>query len=327
MRERPRYRAVVVGCGMAGTAYGAPVDASGMGSHAHAYRGHPRAELVGVCDARDDRLADAVARWAVPSDVDAARLCERLRPDIVSVATPDDTHAEVAGAILRHAPPRLLFVEKPLATTAASARALLQEAGRVGTTISVNHTRRFVEAFRAVRSDLLAGRYGRIELVRITYGKGLLHNGTHAIDLLRYWLGEPIGCSGWPGAWGPAGDATYDAELRFANGVRARLEAFDERVATVFEVDLLAERARARAVRGGDEWDFWEVRHDVPYPGYRSYVRTPRADPTFHGALANALRNAVDDLVAFLDGDRPLISTGADGLAALEWIERIRASS
>lgn len=323
MAMRNRYRAVVVGCGRAGTAYGA--SAEEPASHAQALREHSRTELVGVSDIHEGRRMTAAARWAVQSDADASRLCEHLRPDLVSVATPDETHADVAMAILRRAPPRLMFMEKPLAMTARSARSLLAEADRVGTAIAVNHTRRFAEAFRTVRADLLAGRYGRVELVRVTYGKGLIHNGTHAIDLLRFWFGEPQSGRAHDSTWGPAGDATFDVDLRFASGTRVRLEAFDERIATVFEIDLFAERVRARASRGGNEWEFWEVREGTPLPGYRSYVRTSRgSDPVFQGSVGRALRSAVDDLVGFLDGDRPLVSTGADGLAALDWIERIR---
>lgn len=322
------YRTVVIGCGTIGSSPPIAERDSRVRSHAHAYRLHGRTELVGLADVDAERRTRAQEQWGVEAVADGIELCRRLNPDIVSICTPDETHADLAMRLLDSTPPRLLFIEKPLALRVADARAVIEAAEKRGVAVSVNHSRRFSPAFRAVAADIGAGRYARPRLLRILYGKGLMHNGVHAIDLARLWLGEPTGCNGRPVTWGPPGDPTYDAELTFDGNARAILEAFDERVATVFEGDLFTDRMRVRFWSSGDDWEFSERAESTTHPGYVTYVPNDRArtDMSFTHALDDCLLRAVDDLVSHLENRTPLLSPGTDGLAALEWIERLRAA-
>lgn len=321
------YRAVVIGCGRIGSSLTADAREPGIHSHAQAYREHPRTELAGLSDTDEDRLAKAVRDWGVPGDVEAVALCRRMRPDIVSVCTPDATHAEIAREIIAAAPPRLLFIEKPIAGTVAEAEAVADAARRAGVAIAVDHTRRYIPAFRVIGDELRQGIHGRPLLARGIYGKGLRHNGVHAIDILRLWLGEPTQVRGRPAVWGPDDDPTFDLALEFGDA-RAYLDAFDERVATVFEMELLTEHARIRFRDGGDRWDFAEVGASARYDGYRVYVPTDRGqrDPLFQRPLAFALRHAIDDLVHWLDGKGALACDASEATAALRVIERVHVA-
>lgn len=324
-----RYRAVVVGCGRIGSAFSVDARTPGVHSHAAAYRDNVRTELVGLCDTDATRREAAAALWGVETAADVAALCRQLDPDIVSLCTPDDTHVAIARELL-HAPraPRLLFVEKPLATTAREGAEILDLARGRGCAILVNYSRRFSPAFQALRDELRAGEHGRPLLARAVYGKGLLHNGGHAIDLMRFWFGEPLKASGEARAWGPEGDETFSADLWFANDCRGRLEAFDERVATVFEMDVLCERSRWRFWAGGAQWEFAAVGASAAYAGYRAYNPTgrERTDTRFTEPLARCLTHAVDNIVGCLDGAVAPRCGGGDGLAVLSWVEAIRAA-
>lgn len=321
-----RYRAVVIGCGRIGSSFSAEARAPGIYSHAQAYREHSRTELVGLCDTDPNRLADAGQLWEVEASLDAVELCRHLQPEIVSICTPDATHFSIAHSLLLEIPPRLLFIEKPLALRAAQAEEILRLAKRKGSAIAINYSRRFSPAFRVLSDELKAGQHGQPLLAWILYGKGLLHNGGHAIDLMRFWLGEPVKCNGYPAAWGPEDDDTYTVDLWFKGGCRVRLEAFDERVATVFDLDFMTERSRWRFRLGGDCWEFSKVVENRLYPGYKNYAPTARerTDARFAQPLAGCLWHAVDNLVEFIDGTAPLLCSGKDGLAVLNWVERIR---
>lgn len=289
------------------------------------FASHPRIELVGLADVDPARTARAHERWSVTTDRDAVALVHRTRPHILSICTPDETHADVIERVLRECEVRLVFAEKPLATSTKAAQSILDQATRVGTTLAMNHTRRYVRAFREVGEDLKAGRYGRPLVARMTYTKGLFHNGVHGIDLLRFWFGEPARCAGRRTAWGPESDPTYDAEFWFPGGLHARLDGFDERVATVFEMEVLTNRSRIRFWRGGNEWSFEQAQESAEHPGHRFYVPLEESPsrPRFVNALDGALRAAADDLVSFLDGRGDLACSGADGLAAVAWAERV----
>jgi len=324
----PSYRAAVIGCGRIGASFSLHLPGSEVRSHCQAYHEHPRIQLVGVCDTDADRAAEASRRWNTDSNTDAVALCARLRPDIVSICTPDRTHAELARALLAEAAPRALLVEKPLALNGDDGESLLALARAKSCAVAVNYSRRFSPAFQAIARELRAGRHGRPILGRFVYGKGLLHNGSHALDLMRFWLGEPDKVRAGPVAWGPEGDPSESADLWFAGGGRVRLEAFDERVATVFELDVLTEGSRWTATRGGRDWTFYAAQDDPSLPGYRSYLPTgrERTDTLFADTLGRTLWYAVDNAVAALDGEAPLLCTGEDGLEAVRWVEKIRGS-
>lgn len=321
------YRAVVVGCGRIGSAFSEQAGTPGTHSHAQAYVDHPRTRLVSLVDTDPARLAAARARWGVDGGSDVEDVVRRHRPDIVSVCTPDDTHDAVARSVLAAAPPRLLFIEKPIARSADEAAALVAVATASGTGVAVNHSRRFSAAFRAIAEEVRVGTHGAPRLARGIYGKGLMHNGVHAIDLLRLWLGEPDHVSGRAVAPGPDGDPSYEVSARWPGGATAHLDVLDERVATVFELELLCERSRIRFWDGGDQWEFAGVRAHPSYPGYQVYASTDRgrSDPVFRLPMGRALAEAVDNLVGWLDGVDPLYSTGSDGVAALRCIERIKS--
>jgi predicted dehydrogenase len=321
--EGTRYRAVVIGCGRIGAGVDGTADVE---SHAQTYRRHPRVELVGLCDIDARRLADAARVWGAEADSDPLALCRRLRPDVVSLCTPDATHYLLGARLLREAPPRLLFVEKPLALSAADAERLVQLAERQACAIAVNHTRRYSPAFQVLRDELRGGDHGCPLLARVLYGKGLFHNGSHAIDLLRFWLGDPVKASGQPVAWGPDDDETYSADLWFPNGCRGRLDGFDERVATVFEVEVLTERSRWRCWAGGAQWEFSAVADSLRYRGYVEWRRTEREchDGRFADPLRGCLLRAVDNIVDVLDGTGVLLCPGDDAVTSLTWLERIR---
>lgn len=326
--NKPAYRVAVIGCGRIGSSFSLGIPGSEVRSHCQAYQEHPQTHLVGVCDIDPDRAAEAGRRWNTDSDTDAVALCARVRADIVSICTPDRTHAELARALLADTAPRALFIEKPLSLGSGDGEALLALAREKSCAVAVNYSRRFSPAFQAIARELRAGGHGRPILGRFVYGKGLLHNGSHALDLMRFWLGEPEKASAGPAAWGPEGDSSESADLWFAGGCRVRLEAFDERVATVFELDVLTEGSRWTATRGGRDWTFYAAQDDPSLPGYRSYLPTgrERTDGLFAQPLGRTLWHAVDNVVAALEGEVPLMCTGEDGLEAVRWVEKIRGS-
>src|SRR5207244_12783108 len=71
--------------------------------HARAYREKPRVELVALCDIRKRPLQEAGRELSVGrlyEDYSKMLEAEKNNIDIVSVATPDESHAEIASAAL-----------------------------------------------------------------------------------------------------------------------------------------------------------------------------------------------------------------------------------
>ena len=98
-------------------------------SHALAYTHIPGYEVVGVCTRHIDKvkIPDALKGAKQYKDYDTA-LAE-LKPDVVSVNTMPDTHADFSIKAMKAG--AHVFVEKPLALTVESAQEVVDTAKRL----------------------------------------------------------------------------------------------------------------------------------------------------------------------------------------------------
>ncbi len=102
--------------------------AAGLGSmgrsHALAYHRHPGFDLVGLVNRSTPTLNPELAGYSVETDFEAA--LRRLKPEVVSINTYSDSHADYAVMALEQG--AHVFVEKPLATTVADAERVVAAA-------------------------------------------------------------------------------------------------------------------------------------------------------------------------------------------------------
>jgi predicted dehydrogenase len=104
-------------------------------SHAAAYHANPAFEIVGLVNRSAPDLPAAPAGY--PLSTDYAEALARLKPDLVSIATYSDSHADYALAAMEAG--AHVFVEKPLATTVADARRVAVKAGETGRKVVVGY--------------------------------------------------------------------------------------------------------------------------------------------------------------------------------------------
>src|SRR5712692_6920392 len=98
--------------------------------------------LKAVCARNPDRLKSFAANWGYESTTtDWRELVDRKDIDLVDIASPNDTHAEIAIAAARAG--KIVMCEKPLGRNAAEAEAMVAavEAARVQIIIWYNYRR------------------------------------------------------------------------------------------------------------------------------------------------------------------------------------------
>ena len=143
------------------------IGAGTFGSrHIQAFDRHPDVELVGVLDLNPELAEQAIANFAtgpVPVFTDIEEFLAIDGLEAVSVATPD--HLHTAPAIAAAKAGKHLLVEKPLATSVADAKAIVDASREGGGILMVDFHNRvnppFVDAYRAVRD----GRVGEVKYV------------------------------------------------------------------------------------------------------------------------------------------------------------------
>jgi predicted dehydrogenase len=198
--ESLRRRYALVGTGVRGLEmFGAPI----LGRYADV------AELVAIADPNPLRLeaAQRLLGVEVPAYTDVGRLLAERRPEVVAIASRDDTHAEVACRSLDAG--ASVVLEKPMATTAEGLARILAAERRAGKPVRVAFNYRYAPYAGRVRSLLAAGTIGEVLSVdfhwyldrdhgadyfrrwhrlRERSGTLLVHKATHHFDLLNWWL-------------------------------------------------------------------------------------------------------------------------------------------
>ena len=178
----------------------------------------PRSVVMRVVCGRNEKAVMAFARqwnWqSVETDYRAA--VARDDVDVVDIATPNNTHTDMAIAAARAG--KAIICEKPLAMTVTEAKRMVREVKKAGVFNMVWHNYRRIPAISLARQLIKEGRIGEIRHWRGVYlqdwivdpkfplvwrlRKDLCGSGAHGdlnahlIDLARFLVGEITEVSG-----------------------------------------------------------------------------------------------------------------------------------
>lgn len=324
-----RYRVGVIGCGRIGSTIDDEVQGNTSVilpfSHTAAYMEEPRVRVVAAADMDPAKREDYRQRWHVENVYDShIALLEHEELDVVSVCTRAEERPGVVIACAE-AGVRVIFAEKPLAWSLGEAGAMLDACRRRGAKLGVGCLRRWHPFYRRARQLIDEGEIGKVLQVTGYCGSSLSHDGSHWIDLMRYFAGDA------PVAWlvGEISDAaalTDDCDryggnvyVAFQSGVRGYLRMMGTGAA-VQEWDIIGERGRVRALDGGREFELWRRagggRTDRPLR--EAFPRPQRLQSPTAGAVA--------DMVECVETDKEPECNGKDGYAALEIALAMRES-
>lgn len=187
-------------------------------------------ETVALYDPHEERLIETATKFKVPACASLADFLSR-DSDIVFVCTPSQTHADLAGAALRHG--KHVLCEKPLALTALEARRLVELARLEQRTLFCCMTNRYREDVRSLKELVEEGTIGQPSYVRASWmrsrgiparsgplGDGVLWDlGSHLADLVLWVTGWRDLRAVWAGGSTNAGSTSeeiaswYDPEI------------------------------------------------------------------------------------------------------------------
>lgn len=151
--------------------------------------GLPAYRLAAVCDVLPQAAAETAAKHGCAHGTDPAALLRAHRPEVVAICTGNDTHAALTLLAAEHGA-RAVYCEKPMAVDLDDARRMVAACAAAGTRLVVNHQRRTGADLKAMRSAIASGAIGQVRRVRMQNAGDVLSDGTHAIDSLRFLLGD-----------------------------------------------------------------------------------------------------------------------------------------
>ena len=180
---------ILIGCGKIGGFFDTlnPKPLNEVYSYAEAISHIPSLKLVACVDIDIDKANKIADKYKIAKRTKSIDEVSDLTFSFVIVATPDETHFSVTMQLLEMKnPPRLIIVEKPLCLDIKHYNQLVAEAKKVGSTIIVNHSRRFDTRFNTLRRQIQENFFGDLYRVNLTTYGSWKKNGIHLIDTLVY---------------------------------------------------------------------------------------------------------------------------------------------
>src|SRR5579884_4136096 len=117
--------------------------------------------LKTICARNAERARAFAANWGYESvETDWRRLADSPDIDLIDIASPNDTHAEIAIAAAKAG--KIVMCEKPLGRNAAESEAMVEAVQRAGVPNMVWYNYRRVPAIMLARQLIDEGRLGRI---------------------------------------------------------------------------------------------------------------------------------------------------------------------
>jgi predicted dehydrogenase len=296
LMNKTLYTVGIVGAGRIACGFDDPTSEQVL-THAHAIQRNPRLSLVGVSDTDAVKGQNEAQKWSTTYYADLAEMCSARVPDVLIIATPDDTHVAVLLQALSYKP-RLIILEKPVITNPEDAERVAHAAQEAVIPIIVNFRRRFDPRVTALAEALRSGEYGAVLSASALYSKGVVHSGSHIFDLARLFFGEMISSSklaeihDWEGEPTVTGFATFERCEQFL------LIAGDERAYSLFELDIRTQKKRFRFRDEGFLLETEEVIDDPLFEGYR-ILGPATSEQT---GLIHAMEELATHAVAVLDG-------------------------
>jgi predicted dehydrogenase len=230
---------------VAGTSFGSLVQIP-------VFQSHPRTQVVAVSSGRRERAEKAARDFGIAAYfTDFEEMLEKEKPDVVSIVTPPSLHCAMTLAAVGRG--IHVLCEKPFALNLEEARRMRDATERANLIGMIDYEFRFLPA-RAYATELLRQNYaGEIRMADFTFHMGMRSKaedvgwdwwsdvsqgggalgalGSHAIDTLCYWMGEPrrVFCDLATFVKERSGkqvtsDDSYTMLIEFTSGARASIQ-------------------------------------------------------------------------------------------------------
>lgn len=174
-------------------------------TYAQAFRQSEFCKLVAVADIREESAKAFAEPFGAKAFSDYKTLAENSEIDAVIIATPPNTHPEIAEFFMNFG--KHVLCEKPLCLSVAEAKEMIETAEKTKVIFTMATKFRYCADVVKAKAIIASGVLGEIvqfenaftakvdmskrwnSQKEISGGGVLIDNGTHSVDIIRYFLG------------------------------------------------------------------------------------------------------------------------------------------
>lgn len=321
-----KYRTAIIGCGrVAWLLDKDPLIPEKPCSHAGAYKAVGRTEIIAAADLRADRIKAFSNEYGVENIYqDYMEMLDRERPEIVSICAYTSERSKMVSDCVQSGV-KGIWCEKAFATSMSEADEMIRLCNEHKTKLIVSHMRRWDTDYQHAKKLIEDGVIGEPVSAVCHFSGSMIHTGTHAFDVLRYFFGDADWVEGHLEYNGIVShhaafqenenvikeDVGGYALIYFKNGLYATVHG-DSKDYFIFEFDIMGSEGRIRI--GNRLFELYIAQESTTEKGlielYRSEV--------VHDGTKNMWKEAAGNLVDCMEGKAENLSGPEDGRAALE---------
>lgn len=306
---------VILGLGQIGMGYDLGLDADQyIYSHARAFSLHPSFHLVAAVDPDPKQRDIFTQTFHAPAYATVEAALSAHQPQLVVIATPTPLHKETLQAVLTHTKPVAVLCEKPLSYSVAEGQWMVDACAGAGVKLYVNYMRRSTPGFIDIKNRLDSGEIKTPVKGVVWYSKGFLHNGSHFVNLMAYWLGAMQSATriNKGRMWNQI-DSEPDVSIKFEKGEVVFLAAWEEKFSH-YTVELLSPNGRLMCASGGETIE-WQLAQTDGIGTHSSLSSSPEV---IESGMARYQWHVAEQLARSLKGETAAICDGKQALATLE---------
>ena len=331
------------------------IGAGGIaGTHMGYYKDMEDVEMVAASDLVAASVQRRCEEYEIPEAyTDYKKMLKQVKPDAVSVCTPNGLHAPCSIAALNAG--AHVIVEKPLAMNAREGQKMLDAARKNRKKLVIGFQHRYEPRTQFIMKAVDNGElgkilYGRVQALRrrgipnwgvfgrkdLQGGGPLIDIGVHVLEATHYVMGspKPVAASGstytyigdkksnvlsqWPD-WDHKSYTVEDlavGQIRFDNGATLSIEAsFAAHTEDQWNFTLMGEK-------GGATWQPTALVHDA-----NDHMVSTKPDWLPSGPEANAFARKMRNFVDHVLYGQPTMAPGEHGLMVQKMLDGIYQSA
>ncbi len=312
---------LIVGLGQIGMEYDyEKKDEVSIFTHARAITKHPNFKLIGGVDTSSKKRNRFEKIYASQTFTDVNFALKKLKPDIVIVSTPTDSHSSIVTNIINSSKPEIILCEKPLAYKLNEAKKMVKICEEAGVKLFVNYMRSVDIGVGEIKRRIEIDEIKKPIKANIWYSKGLYNNGSHLLNLLSLWLGKIISVKLIKkGSLFNQLDPEPDFEIEYSHGT-AIFRAAWEKSFSQLSVELLSTSGRLFYDYGGNSIEWQGTTYDPDFHGYKILDKNKEI---INNSMNIYQFKVYDGIFKYFKNEKTPLVTGMQALDTLKGINSI----
>lgn len=218
-----------------------------------------------------------------------------LQADLLVVACPTNAHLESIELSLQFLKPKIILCEKPLAGSLTDGYRIAKLCRENRIDIVTNFMRRSLPLFAEIKEKII-GQFPSKQDVIVKYSGCFRNNGSHFIDLMTYFYGEPVGLVS---SLVEKNDQ-FQLKARAVVGHKCAICTYIPLISASVvdhEVEIMSDKFKIVIGRAGRDITVYEVLEDADFSGILMYGAATR----FNSDYLNFQKYVYDDIYLALE--------------------------